>query len=319
MTGSSRRPAAIRWRCWSWQRDERSRAGRWLRVAAHGNRCPVISRTTTCGGCGRCPTPTQRLMLLAAADPTGDATLAVAGGRTLGVGREAAAAAASEQLLEIGARVRFRHPLVRSAAYAAGSPQDRRAAHRALAEATDAQADPDRRVWHLAAAATGPDEDVAAELERGGRPGPSPRRAGGGGGVPPAVGGVDRRAGGGARTAPWRPPTPTCTPARSTPRSACWREAEAAAVDDLQRARVEQLRGQVDRGLQLRARGAGPAAAGGQEARVARCPARAGHLSRRVCSPPSSPVASPNPAAICSRSAEAARRPRRPPRRSTAP
>ena len=112
------------------------------------------------------PEPTQRLMLLAAADPTGDATLLWRAGRTLGLGRRDAAAAASQQLVEIGARVRFRHPLVRSAAYAAAPPQDRRAAHRALAEATDTHADPERRMWHQAAAATEPDEAVATALEQ---------------------------------------------------------------------------------------------------------------------------------------------------------
>src|SRR6266851_4797082 len=112
------------------------------------------------------PEPTRRLMLLAAADPTGDATLLWRAAQTLGLGREAAAAADAEQLLNIGSQVRFRHSLVRSAAYVAGSPEDRRAAHLALAAATDAQTDPERRVWHLAAAATGPDEDVAAALEQ---------------------------------------------------------------------------------------------------------------------------------------------------------
>ncbi len=95
------------------------------------------------------PEPTQRLMLLAAADPTGDATLLWRAAQTLGVGRPAAEASDAELLLEIGERVRFRHPLVRSAAYAAGSANDRRAAHMALAAATDAQTDPERRVWHL--------------------------------------------------------------------------------------------------------------------------------------------------------------------------
>src|SRR6266566_1632808 len=70
------------------------------------------------------PEPTQRLMLLAAADPTGDATLLWRAAHTLGVGRAAAAAAAAEQLLEIGSHVRFRHPLVRSAAYAAATSED---------------------------------------------------------------------------------------------------------------------------------------------------------------------------------------------------
>ena len=112
------------------------------------------------------PGPAQQLMLLAAADPTGDATLLWRAARTLGLGPDAAAAADEEQLLKIGSHVRFRHPLVRSAAYAAGSPEDRRAAHLTLATATDAQTDPERRVWHLAAAATEPDEDVATALEQ---------------------------------------------------------------------------------------------------------------------------------------------------------
>ena len=86
--------------------------------------------------------------------------------QTLGLGPDAAAAADAGQLLNIGSQVRFRHPLVRSAAYVAGSPEDRRAAHLTLAAATDADTDPERRVWHLAAAATEPDEDVATALER---------------------------------------------------------------------------------------------------------------------------------------------------------
>ena len=112
------------------------------------------------------PEHTQRLLLLAAADPTGDAVLLWRAAQTLDVARNAAGPAEAEQLLEISSRVRFRHPLVRSAAYAAASPEDRSAAHLALAAATDAGVDPERRVWHLAAAATGPDEAIAAELER---------------------------------------------------------------------------------------------------------------------------------------------------------
>jgi DNA-binding CsgD family transcriptional regulator/tetratricopeptide (TPR) repeat protein len=84
----------------------------------------------------------------------------------LGIGADAARPAAEAGLVEFGARVRFRHPLVRSAAYQSASVQDRQEVHRALAEATDAATDPDRRAWHLAQAAPGPDEGVASELER---------------------------------------------------------------------------------------------------------------------------------------------------------
>jgi DNA-binding CsgD family transcriptional regulator len=112
------------------------------------------------------PAPTRQLMLLAAADPTGDAALLWRAAESSGIGRDAAALAAAEDLLHVSSHVRFRHPLVRSTAYTAGSAEDRRAAHLALAAATDSDLDPERRVWHLAAAATGPDEDIAAELER---------------------------------------------------------------------------------------------------------------------------------------------------------
>ena len=103
-------------------------------------------------------------MLLAAADPVGDAMLLWRAAATLGVERQAADAAAGEQLLEVGAQVRFRHPLVRSAAYRAATASDRRAVHGALATATDPETDPDRRAWHRAHAAIAPDEEVAGEL-----------------------------------------------------------------------------------------------------------------------------------------------------------
>ena len=112
------------------------------------------------------PPSTRQLLLLAAADPTGDATLVWRSAHALGLGPGAAAPAEAEQLIEIRSRVSFRHPLVRSAAYAAGSDDDRRDAHLALAAATAPEADPARRIWHLATAASEPDEDVAAELER---------------------------------------------------------------------------------------------------------------------------------------------------------
>jgi DNA-binding CsgD family transcriptional regulator len=191
------------------------------------------------------PEPAQQLMLLAAADPTGDATLLWRAAQTLGLGSDAAAAARAKQLLDIGSHVRFRHPLVRSAAYVAGSPEDRRAAHLALAAATDAQADPERRVWHLAAAATGPDEKVAAALEQ-------------------AAVKIQGRAGLAASAAfLQRSLTLTAEPGRHARRALAaalaqlhagafdialglLAEAEAHAVDDLQRARVEMLRGQVE-------------------------------------------------------------------------
>jgi DNA-binding CsgD family transcriptional regulator len=110
------------------------------------------------------PDATRRVMLLAAADPVGDATLVWRAAEMLGLEREAVEPASTEQLLEIGARVRFRHPLVRSAVYRAASASDRRAVHGALASATDPETDPDRRAWHRAHAETAPDEDVAAEL-----------------------------------------------------------------------------------------------------------------------------------------------------------
>src|SRR4051812_12699313 len=110
------------------------------------------------------PEATQRLMVLAAADPVGDATLLWRAAATLGLERQAAEPAAGEQLLEIGAQVRFRHPLVRSAAYRAATLADRRVVHGALAAATDPETDPHRRAWHRAHAAIAPDEEVAGEL-----------------------------------------------------------------------------------------------------------------------------------------------------------
>jgi DNA-binding CsgD family transcriptional regulator len=112
------------------------------------------------------PAATRRLMLVAAAEPAGEPALVWRAAERLGVGALAVAPAADAGLLVIGERVTFRHPLVRSAVYRAASPPERRAAHQALADATDPQADPDRRAWHRAQAALGPDEEVAAELER---------------------------------------------------------------------------------------------------------------------------------------------------------
>jgi DNA-binding CsgD family transcriptional regulator len=112
------------------------------------------------------PAATQRLMLVAAAEPAGEPVLMWKAAQQLGIGAGAAAPAADAGLLVIGERVMFRHPLVRSAAYRAAAPSERQAVHAALAAATDPEADPDRRAWHRAQATLGPDEDVAAELER---------------------------------------------------------------------------------------------------------------------------------------------------------
>jgi DNA-binding CsgD family transcriptional regulator len=190
------------------------------------------------------PEATQRLMLLAAADPTGDATLLWRAAQTLGTERQDATPAEAEQLLEVGARVRFRHPLVRSAVYRAASLQDRQAVHLALAAATDPQVDPDRRAWHLAAAAAGPDEDVAAELER------SAGRARARGGLAAAAAILERSV------------ALTGVPERRTDRALAAAQAnlhagafeaalgllataEAGALDELQCARVDLLRGQI--------------------------------------------------------------------------
>jgi DNA-binding CsgD family transcriptional regulator len=112
------------------------------------------------------PDAAQRLVLLAAAEPLGDATLLWRAAEQIGVGASAVDLAHEHALVDIGAEVRFRHPLVRSAAYRAASGAERRAMHQALADATDAEADPDRRAWHRALATAQPDEEVAAELEQ---------------------------------------------------------------------------------------------------------------------------------------------------------
>ena len=111
------------------------------------------------------PQDARRLLLLAAADPVGDPALLWRAAERLGIAESAAHIVESEHLLVFGPRVVVRHPLVRSAVYRAATPSERREVHRALAEATDPELDPDRRAWHRALAASKPDEDVAAELE----------------------------------------------------------------------------------------------------------------------------------------------------------
>jgi DNA-binding CsgD family transcriptional regulator len=190
------------------------------------------------------PAETQRVLLLAAAEPVGDPVLLWRAGDRLGIRFEAADAAESEGLLEIGTQVTFRHPLVRSAIYRAVSPEERRTAHQALAEATDPDVDPDRRAWHRAQAAAGPDEDVAAELER------SAGRAQSRGGVAAAAAFLEQAA------------KLTPSPARRGERAlaaaqakhqagapdaalALLATAQAGPLDELQRARIDLLRAQI--------------------------------------------------------------------------
>jgi DNA-binding CsgD family transcriptional regulator len=112
------------------------------------------------------PAETRRLLLVAALEPVGDAALLWRATAQLGIAADAVGPAQAAGLIEVGLRVRFRHPLVRSAVRRAADHRDRRAAHGALAAVSDPDRDPDRRAWHLAHSVDGPDEAVAAELER---------------------------------------------------------------------------------------------------------------------------------------------------------
>ncbi|NUR95168.1 MAG: AAA family ATPase, partial [Kribbellaceae bacterium] len=112
------------------------------------------------------PGDTRLLLLTAAAEPLGDPTLLWRAAEQLGLGADAAAGAADSGLITFDQHIRFRHPLVRSAAYRTATPQQRLAVHRALAAVTDPATDPDRRAWHRAQATVTPDEDVALELEQ---------------------------------------------------------------------------------------------------------------------------------------------------------
>ncbi len=112
------------------------------------------------------PRPTQQFLTVAAAEPTGDAMVLWQAATELGLSPNDASLAIDAGLIEIGFRVSFRHPLVRSAAYVSASLLDRQASHRELARATDSVADPDRSAWHQALGSPGPDEAIAQGLER---------------------------------------------------------------------------------------------------------------------------------------------------------
>jgi DNA-binding CsgD family transcriptional regulator len=190
------------------------------------------------------PEQTRLLLVVAAAEPLGDPALVWRAAGQLGILAQAAVPAAAAGLVEIGARVRFRHPLVRSAAYRSASLEERRAVHRALAEATDPQIDPDRRAWHRAQATPGPDEDVAAELEQ------SAGRAQARGGLAAAAAFLERSA------------NLTADPARRAERTLAAAQfnvqagafdaalgllaaAESGTLDEFGYARVDLLRGRV--------------------------------------------------------------------------
>ena len=185
------------------------------------------------------PGPARLWLVVAAADPTGDLALVWRASARLSIPAAAAESAVTDGLVETGARLRVRHPLVRSAVYRSASAAERQAAHRALAEVTDPQLDPDRRAWHRAAASAEPDEDIAAELERsagraqarGGLTAAAafleraaaltPDRAGGGGRWPaprprpgprPRGAGSDGPGGGGAAMSPCAPDRPAARP-----------------------------------------------------------------------------------------------------------
>ncbi|MFI1439120.1 helix-turn-helix transcriptional regulator [Streptomyces fructofermentans] len=111
------------------------------------------------------PPDSQRLLQIAAAEPTGDVDLLFRAAGSQGIAAAAAAPAVSSGLIQFDTGVCFQHPMVRSAVYRRMSVPDRQAVHQALAEATDPETAPDRRAWHRAHTVTQPDESVARDLE----------------------------------------------------------------------------------------------------------------------------------------------------------
>ncbi|MGJ6126862.1 AAA family ATPase [Mycolicibacterium sp. Y3] len=191
------------------------------------------------------PAATQRLLLIAASEPVGDAALFLRAAAQLDIPIDALAPAEAAGIIEFGHRMRFHHPLMRSAAYRAAELGDRRTVHRALAEATDPQADPDRRAWHAASAATGPDDGVAAELEA------SAGRAQSRGGIAAAAAFLERAA---VLTRDPELRGSRAISAAQAKRDAAAPEAayellslaEAGPLSDLQRAQVARMRAQMD-------------------------------------------------------------------------
>lgn len=191
------------------------------------------------------PAEARLLLTIASADPTGNPGLLWPAAQRLGVDVTTASTAASASgLVEFGTRVRFHHPLARAAVYQAAPAGDRHRAHRALAEVTDPVLDPDRRAWHHAQAGTGPDDDVAAELER------SASRARSRGGVVAAAAFLERAAELSLDAAARVERTLTAAQAQletgAADRAADLLTAvESARLDDLQRAEADLLRGRI--------------------------------------------------------------------------
>jgi DNA-binding CsgD family transcriptional regulator len=190
------------------------------------------------------PADAQRLLLVAAADPTGDLALVWRAARLLGISGAAAEAVEGEGLLALEARVTFRHPLIRSAVYQSAATVRRSEVHLALAEATDADTDPDRRAWHRALAASAPDEEVANELER------SAVRARARGGIAAAAAFLERSSM--LTLDPPRRASRALAAAQATQQAGALDQAErllanadAGPLDALERAQVDVLRAQI--------------------------------------------------------------------------
>ncbi len=190
------------------------------------------------------PEEAQRLLLVAAAEPTGDPLLVWRAAERLEISAAATGDTETGGLLTFGEQVTFRHPLVRSAVYRSATAKERQVVHLALADVTDRQIDPDRRAWHLAVAASGPDEEIASELEH------SAGRAQARGGLAAAAAFLQRsvaltgdsgrrvdRALAAARANLYAGAFDTALTMLSI--------AEAGSADELQRARTELLRAQI--------------------------------------------------------------------------
>jgi DNA-binding CsgD family transcriptional regulator len=196
------------------------------------------------------PADAQCLLLVAAADPTGDLALVWRAAQRLGIPETAAEAVEAEGWLSLEARVTFRHPLIRSAVYQSGAADRRSEVHLALAEATDPETDPDRRAWHRALAASAPDEEVADELER------SALRARARGGIAAAAAFLERSSI--LTLDPARRASRALAAAQATQQAGALdaalrllANAEAGPLDSLERAQVDVLRAQIvaaDRG-----------------------------------------------------------------------